>query len=71
MISGLAQWAKGSGVAMSCVGSRHGSGLVLLWLWCRPAAVALIKPLAWALPYAAGAPLKSEKKKRIKFTLLV
>ena len=23
-------------------------------LWCRPAAVAPIQPLAWELPYAAG-----------------
>ena len=33
----------------------------LLWLWHRLAAVALILilPLAWELPYAAGAALKS------------
>ena len=30
-IPGLAQWVKGSGIAMSCrVGHRHGSDLVLL-----------------------------------------
>ena len=28
-------------------------------LWCRPAAVALIRTLAWELPYAAGMVLKS------------
>ena len=28
-------------------------------LWCRPAAVAPIQPLAWDLPYAANATLKS------------
>ena len=28
--------------------------LVLLWLWCGPAATALIKPLAWEPPYAMG-----------------
>ena len=34
---------QGSGVAMSCgVGQRGGSDLALLWLRCRPAAVALI-----------------------------
>ena len=27
----------------------------LLWLWCRPAAAAPIRPLAWEPPYAAGA----------------
>ena len=25
---------------------------VLLWLWGRPAAAALIRPLAWELPHA-------------------
>ena len=33
-------------------------------LWCRPAAVAPIGPLAWALLYAMGVPLKSKKKKK-------
>ena len=33
----------GSGIAMSCgVGCRLSSDLVLLWLWCRLAAIALI-----------------------------
>ena len=34
----------------------------MLQLWCRPAAVALIPPLAWELPYAAGTALKSKKQ---------
>ena len=39
LIPGLAQWVKGSGVAMSCgVGHRLGLDLALLWLWHRPAA---------------------------------
>ena len=33
----------------------------LLWLWCRPAAVAPIRPLAWEPPYASGAALKRQK----------
>ena len=33
---------------------------VLLWLW--PAAVALIRPLAWEPPYAMGAARKSKTK---------
>ena len=37
-----------------------------MWLWCRLATVALIRPLAWELPYATGAALKSKKKKKIK-----
>ena len=32
-------------------------------LWCWLAAVALIRPLAWEPPYAAGAALKSNKKR--------
>ena len=32
-------------------------------LWCRPAAIAPIRPLAWELPYASGAALKSKKKR--------
>ena len=55
----------GLSLAVSCgVGSRCGSDLSLLWLWHRAAAVALIQPLAWELPYAAGAALKSKKKKK-------
>ena len=48
-IPGLAQWVK---------------DLVLLWLWCRLAATALIRPLAWEPPHAVGAALKSKKKER-------
>ena len=52
---------------MSCgVGCRDGSNLALLWLWHRPAAVALIQPLAWGPPYTAGAALKSQKTKEKK-----
>ena len=50
---------------MSCgVRRRHGSDLVLLWLWCRLAAVALIGPLAWETPYTARAALEKGKKTR-------
>ena len=34
---------------------------MLLWLWGRPAAGALIRPLAWEPPYASGAALKKAK----------
>ena len=34
-----------------------------LWLWCRPAAVALIQPLAWELPHDVGAALRRKKKR--------
>ena len=50
---------------MSCgAGHRCGSDPVLLWLWCRPAAAALIQPVAWELPYAMGAALKKKKSKQ-------
>ena len=59
-IPGFAQWVKkGSSVAVSGgVGHRRGSDLALLWLWYRLAAIALIQPLAWELPYAADAAKK-------------
>ena len=37
----------------------------LLSLWHRPAATALIQSLAWEPPYATGAALKRQKKKKI------
>ena len=36
----------------------------LLWLWCRPAAAAPICLLAWEPPYAVGAAIKRQKKRR-------
>ena len=56
-----------SGLRIQCchgVGHRCGSDLALLWLLCRPAAIALIQPLAWEIPYAMSAALKSKKKKK-------
>ena len=35
-------------------------------LWCRLAAVTLIGPLAWELPYAADAALKGKKQGKRK-----
>ena len=52
---------------MSCgVDGRHGSNPALLWLWRRPAATALIGPLAWEPPYAAGAALEKTKRQKKK-----
>ena len=45
LIPGLAQWVKDP---------------ALLWLWWRPAAAALIGPLAWELPFAAHVALKKQ-----------
>ena len=33
----------------------------MLWLWCRPAAVALIPSLAWETAYAVGVALKGQE----------
>ena len=50
---------------MSCgVGHRHSSDSELLWLWCRPAATALIQPLAWEPPYAAEAAQEMAKRQQ-------
>ena len=52
---------------MSCgVGGRRGLDPSLLWLWHRPAAIALLRPLAWELPYAAGAALEKAKRQEKK-----
>ena len=50
-IPGLTQWVKDP---------------ALLWLWCRLAAVAVIRPLAWEPPYAVDAALKKNKNKNKK-----
>ena len=59
---------------MSCgVDGRRVSDPVLLWLWRRPAATALIGPLAWEPPYAMGVALgkaKRQKKKSVKRVLV-
>ena len=52
---------------MSCgVGCRCDWDPALLWLWCRPAATAPVRPLAWELPYAMGVTLNRQKKKKKK-----
>ena len=54
LVPGLALRVKGCGVATNCsVGRRCSSDLASLWLWCRPAASALIQSLAWELSGAA------------------
>jgi len=52
---------------VSCgVGCRCGLDPVLLWLWCRLAATAPIRPIAWEPPYAAGAALEMAKRPKKK-----
>ena len=48
------------------VGCRRGLDPMLLWLWHRPEATALIGTLVCGLPYAVGAVLKRPKKKKGK-----
>ena len=52
---------------MSCgVGRRCSLDPAWLWLWGRLAAAAPIQPLAWKLPYTAGAAVKSKKQNKTK-----
>ena len=52
---------------MSCgVGRRQASDPMLLWLRCRPAAVAPIRPLAWEPQYAAGLTLEKQQQQQQK-----
>ena len=60
-IPGLAQWVKGSGVAMSYgICCRRGSDPTLLWLWYRLADGALTLPLAWEILYVTSVALKKK-----------
>ena len=51
MIPSLAQWVKGSGIAIAAAQVTAG---------------ALTQSLAWELPYAAGTAIKKKKKKKKK-----
>ena len=59
-------WSVGLRIRCCCCGihGRGSSDLALLWLWCRLAATVLMGPLAWELPYAAGAVPKRFKKRK-------
>ena len=62
-VPALAQWVNDLAVAVSYgVGCRRSSDPVLLWLWRGPVATALIRPLAWEPPYAAGAAQEIAKR---------
>ena len=60
-IPALAQWVNDLALPWAVVvGCRRGSDPVLLWLWCRLAATALIGPLAWEPPHATSAAQKRQ-----------
>ena len=64
-IPSLTQWLKDPALSTTCsAGHRRNSDLMLLWLWYRLAGAILIQPIAWEVPYAAGAPSKGKKKKK-------
>ena len=65
LIPGLTQWVKDPALLQAAVDSEQtgSSDSELLCLWCRPAATALIQPLAWESPCAASVALNSKKKK--------
>ena len=55
LIPGLVQWAKDP---------------VMLWLWCRLAAVAPVRPLVWEPAYAVSVAPKSKKRKKKRISLM-
>ena len=67
LIPGLTQWVKGSGVAMNCgVGHRCILDPVLLWLWCRLAAVAPIPSLGNSLFHTCSPENKQNDEQKNK-----
>ena len=64
---GVWSLASFSGLRIRCChemwcSHRHGLDPALLCLWCRLAATAPIRSLAWEFPYAVGMALKRQKK---------
>ena len=61
LIPGLAQWVKDKHCHELWCSRRCGSDPAMLWLWYRPAAIALIRSLTWEPPYVVGVALKRQK----------
>ena len=71
LIPGLTQWVRDQALPCTVVyANRCSSYPPLLWLWCRSAAIVLIRPLAWELSWAMGAALKSKINKDYLLGLL-
>ena len=67
-IPGLAQWVEDPTLPWTVVWVADktriwGSDPAFLWLWCRSAPVAQVRPQTREPPYAAGTDLKKKKKK--------
>ena len=62
LIPGLPQWVKD--LVLPQAAAQVTDEPELLRKWCRPAGAAPILPLAWELPYAAGATVKSKQNQK-------
>ena len=66
-IPGLTQWVKDPALPRAVVQVADMAWIpALLWLWCRPVATALIRPLAWKAPHAEGAAQEKAKRQKKK-----
>ena len=69
LISGLTQWVKDPVLPQEVgIGRRPSSYLAPVWLWCRPAAEAPIRPLARELPYATRVAVKKKNNNDLKLS---
>ena len=62
-VGSISQWVKGLMLLQAAgIGHRFRLDMVLLRMWHRLAAAALVQPLAQELPYATGVPQQGKKK---------
>ena len=66
LIPGRTQWVGEPSVTVSCgVDCSRGLDPTLLWLWCRPAAAAVIPLGNFHMQYAVGVAPPQKKKPKI------
>ena len=66
-VPGLAQWVKGSSIAVSCgICCRHSSDLTLLWLWCSYSSD-WTPSLGTSICHGSGPREKGKKTKKKKY----